>query len=264
MSWRLMFCSRPSGIKDFPVELSSSISERSRVSSTPSARRSFKRRGGLFGEQAREDLAASSGNGKRGEVGRDFAIRVDDVAQQGVRGSAGDSRKVGADSMALTLVLVARLTILGEDIRTATRVARELEGGLIARQGLGALRRREPGQNLRGSLALLGIRKMLEHGCAPGRRARSGRSTLARGLRQATSASAGIADQASQQLAASAERPACSIRRELWRPGISRRAIATALAAPSWMSTGCVGCEQRGNDGLRHLRARRERAPRSR
>ncbi len=36
-----MFCSRPSGIKDFPVERISSISVRSRLSSTPSARRSL-------------------------------------------------------------------------------------------------------------------------------------------------------------------------------------------------------------------------------
>ena len=63
--------------------------------------------------------------------------------------SAGDARKVGADAMALALTLVARLTVLGEDGRTATGVAGELEGSLIACQGVGTLGRRKPGQHLR-------------------------------------------------------------------------------------------------------------------
>ena len=68
MSWRLMFCSRPSGIKDFPVERSSSISDAKQGVFGSLCAAKLERRGGLFGEQAREDLAAPSGDGKRGKV----------------------------------------------------------------------------------------------------------------------------------------------------------------------------------------------------
>ena len=63
-----------------------------------------------------------------------------------------------------------------------------------------------------------------------------------------------IADQAGQQLAASSSVSLLQSPRAL-EASEGRRAIATALAAPSWISTGCVWQEERGNDGLGDVRA---------
>ena len=97
-----------------------------------------------------------------------------------------------------------------------SRVAGELEGGLIACQGLRTLRRRKPGQDLRGSLALLGIRKMLEH--RAGRRVQlaGGDQLLFQGRRRGP---APATDCRSSRPAARGEFPAsaCSSRREPWR-----------------------------------------------
>ena len=167
-----MFCSRPSGIKDFPVERSSSISERSRLSSTPSARRSLSVVAVSSASRPAKDLAASSGDCKRGEVRRHFAIGVDDVRKQGVGRAAGDAREVGANPVALALALVACLTVLGEDAGAAAWRRPGVEGSLIACQGLGALGRGKSGQNLGGTLALAWHPRDARASCGSDRQAR--------------------------------------------------------------------------------------------
>ncbi len=123
-------------MSDRPVERSSSISDRRMVSSIPSARRSFKRRGGLFHEQSRDDLAARRRERERDEVRNDLAIRVQNIDQQGIGGPSGDARQIRAHAMALALALVTGLAIAGKDGRPALLVGNERESRLIARQRL--------------------------------------------------------------------------------------------------------------------------------
>ena len=155
-------------MSDRPEERTSAISVRRMVSSIPSALRIFRLEPVSSARRPERTWPRLGGDGEGDEVGGDVAIGVEDVAQEHGRRPAGDAREVRPDAMALALVLVAGLAVLGEERRASGGVAREREGGLIARDHRGSIGRGRAGEDRLGTFPHRGIGKVTQ-GVAAGR-----------------------------------------------------------------------------------------------
>ena len=154
ISWRLMDCSSPSGMSDRPVERSSSISDRRMVSSIPSARRSFKVVAVSSASSPETTWPRVVASARVDVVGRDLAIGVQDVDQQGIGGAAGDARQDRGRRDGPGPGAGDRSGNSGRRRPRRDRSSRdELESGLIARQRLRPPGRGEPGEHGRRPVA---------------------------------------------------------------------------------------------------------------
>ena len=114
ISWGLMFCSRPSGMSDWPVDrmLIDLGAEQGVLDALGAAELHGGR--GLLGEEPEytwpRRVAAASAH----EVGLDVLVGVEDVGEELVGGAAGDAGEIGTDAVALSLALVAGLAVLAK------------------------------------------------------------------------------------------------------------------------------------------------------